>query len=75
MKGFINDSGNFVSNIVKVFMYFKTKKDVEASRAPVKRSYTLKSWDSTTDNIKNKRLTVFFKIFIVFLVLILPCYY
>lgn len=66
MKGFINDSGNFVSNVAKIFMYLKTKKDAEALRAPTKTSYTLKSWDSTTDNIKDKRLTVFFKIFIIF---------
>lgn len=65
MKGFINDSGNFVSNVAKIFMYLKTKKDAEALRAPTKTSYTLKSWDSTADNIKDKRLTAFFKVFIV----------
>ena len=65
MKGFINDSGNFVSNIVKIFMYFKVKKDAEALETPAKTSYTLKSWDSTGDNIKDKRLTAFFKVFIV----------
>lgn len=65
MKGFINDSGNFVSNIIKIFMYFKTKKDAETLETPAKTSYALKSYDSVADNIKDKRLTAFFKVFIV----------
>lgn len=65
MKGFINDSGNFVSNIVKIFMYLKTKKDTETLRTPTKTSYVLKSYDSAADNIRDKRLTAFFKVFIV----------
>lgn len=66
MKGFINDSGNFVSNIVKIFMYFKAKKDAEALETPAKTSYVLKSYNSTADDIRDKRLTAFFKIFIIF---------
>ena len=65
MKGFINDSGNFVSNIVKIFMYFKAKKDAEALGTPAKTSYELKSYNSTADDIRDKRLTAFFKVFII----------